>query len=95
MWAGFASLLVLGALELIRYRAATLASVPGVLLAGIALAVFGLGMLGAALHARRTLPDLLRVARMADRQFGLEERLSTALECGYGGAGATAAAGPA
>src|SRR5688572_18522760 len=60
VWAGSASVLVLGCLELLRYGASPagpLASMPGALVAGIALAVFGLGMIGAALHARRSAPD--------------------------------------
>jgi hypothetical protein len=90
-WAGLATVLVLGVLELVRYGTAgrsALPPVPGGVVAGVTLAVLAIGVAGAAVHARRSVPDLLRVARRADRHFGLDERLGTALELGYGDTGA-------
>jgi hypothetical protein len=58
----------------------------------VALTVFAVVLMAGTIHVWRTSPDLLHVAAMADRQHGLQERLSTAIEVQESGGARSAVA---
>jgi len=84
-WAGLAAVSLFGVLKLVGYLAPIWPSF-SFLSGGIALVVSGVALLtGLAVtlvRVRKTRPSLLAMARRADRHFGLDERLATAVEFG-------------